>query len=497
MDDYFSKEQETVENFLNTGDKPQKYKELQQHVKDFLIKERYNHSISGCMHDVFTRADKNPSAPIKSTKKIALKLYKWRNNPSTEAHLKPSDIHDIAGITAVCYYPSDVRRVQQFIKDNAIQTYFDFGPVREIKPEKNAGYAAFHVMIKGKGKYRGLKGELQLKTVLTQAWGTKTHDLTYKPAADIDERLSRHMEKLSHTLQLLDEQSEILKDLITDAWDLDVRRRRAAQKQMVYEISVESDNKAEAILKYINDNEDLLAVVELEDPLVGQFDELMEDYRDTYGLGRNYCRLLCIFALNRERDDRSDMVLDAFNEWVDQESADESGATPEDIVRIRTQKSVMAMALGAYAEAIDDGQRVVEFYAETDNIAAKVGSTANLAYFLSEACYHRFYDEAVGGGKLDSAGTERCANKALDCLNTLQSLKCPDKLAIQVKDTTGGVLICCGPDEAAVRKGLALCTEARDLGLATNPADNTAIRAFFDLHEKRAFRRILEFSKSG
>ena len=61
----------------------------------------------------------------------------------------------------------------------------------------------------------------------------KIHDLMYKPPGDIDERLHNHMNKLGQILTLVDDQSEILKCIIEEAWYMDRKRRDAAQKSLL------------------------------------------------------------------------------------------------------------------------------------------------------------------------------------------------------------------------------------------------------------------------
>jgi hypothetical protein len=65
--------------------------------------------------------------------------------------------------------------------------------------------------------------------MLHDVWGAKTHDLTYKPEAEFDSKLDKHMNILGDVLRLLDDQSEILKELIHDQWNFDKKERNSQE----------------------------------------------------------------------------------------------------------------------------------------------------------------------------------------------------------------------------------------------------------------------------
>ena len=53
--------------------------------------------------------------------------------------------------------------------------------------------------------------EVQIKTVLHDGWGAKTHDLTYKSSMDLDPSLVEGFELLGDTLAKIDQQSDLLR----------------------------------------------------------------------------------------------------------------------------------------------------------------------------------------------------------------------------------------------------------------------------------------------
>lgn len=489
----YAGELKRVQQYLDQGGRRKKFEELQERVQAFFEQARYRQELSGCIQSVFTRAKAASNLPIKSDKKIAIKLYKWRNDPRDGKVYHPSDIHDIAAASVICYYPSDLQKLIEYIQSETATKDFSFGPADYKNPNETGGYSAYHVIVEGRGRYSELKCELQLKTVLTQAWGIKTHDLTYKPAGFIDRRLAIHMEKLSQTINLVDEQSELLKQLITEAWVLDVRRRKAARMAMIMEVKSDPCELTDSILAFYHAHETELASFELNEELVNEFDEMLETYRNEKGTGANYCRLMAVFALNRDYGDLNDRALGALDNWIDQVQHSCSDEDHMDLERkVLIQRSVTAMALGEYDEAIENGRAILESFEKAADRGGMRKASANLAYFLSEACYHRHFDEATGGGEVDSSGSLRCGEEALQIVQNLEADATSEGEFIAIIDTRGAVRICCGEDENAVRDGLEMCRTA--LSNAEDSDSYGLVKAFFDLHEKRAFRRILELS---
>ncbi|MCH2456568.1 MAG: RelA/SpoT domain-containing protein [Henriciella sp.] len=482
----YSEEQRRVNDFLERGGKRQKYRRLQESVKNFFSENVEHAQIYGSISNVFSRADADSEYPIKSNKKIAMKLHKWRQSGKS---VSPAEIHDICGVTVVCFYPSDLEKVVHFIESRKEQEFFSFESKHLKPPLTGPAYTAYHYTVRGKAKYHDLLCEVQLKTVLTQAWGTKTHDLTYKPAGKTDSRFSDHVNKLGYNLQIIDQQSEILKDLITEAWSMDLKRRRVARTQMLQSISSLTSPEMTTLIDYINQNEEELAKRDLSNPVVSEFERMLSDRKNTAGLDMNLCRVAGIYAITRDAADRNSLALDYIDELID--SIDE-GSEPRTYRKLIIQKSVVAMALGEYADAIECGRWLVEQDKMNHAPELPISALANLAYFLSEAAYHRYYDYTAGGGDINTDGTESCRKEAMEIIVQLSGSELPEKYQTQIQDTIGAVKICCGLDETTVKDGLAQCKEAMED--CSDAASKRAVIAFYDLHEKRAYRRILELS---
>lgn len=482
MDRVYSKELANVEDYLKSSDRKNKLIELQKKVTNEIKTALEKPELVKSFDRVFSREDVDAKNKIKTARKVALKLHSW-NRGKTDDLAKPQDVHDIAGVTIVCTYPSETDKIVDYLSNKFESNYFSFTPFAFKDPQEFAGYRAYHGIINGRGKFRGLSCEVQVKTQLTLSWGGKTHDLTYKPIGDIDIRLQKYMVQLSTIVQMLDEQSEILKSLISEAWELDATRRDVARMHMIERFLQKENPKIMGILKFIKLNQEELSIRDLNFGVASEADDMIHAYIETCGYNIDICRLACIFALGRTFNDLNEWCLDIMDEWVAASKGD------EEYHSAIVFRSLACMAMGEYEEAIENGRKVLLASQETGDDKFITLAQSNLAYFLSEAYYHRAFDESIGHGQLEKSVTDECSLEALDLIDKLES-NGVENLSLTAQDTIGNVLITCGKSEDDIRRGLSICYEAREKA-QDNDNLSDAMNAFFDLHEKRAFRRIL------
>ena len=126
-----------------------------------------------------------------------------------------NDIMDLAGVRIVVYLPSDIEVVNDainFLFQNDIRA-----SDRENKLEKlgndRVGYLSTHYVIELKepekehSMYKNLKCEIQVRTVLQDAWAQIFHDRVYKTTTDkVNDEIDRKVNLLAGGLELLDGQ---------------------------------------------------------------------------------------------------------------------------------------------------------------------------------------------------------------------------------------------------------------------------------------------------
>lgn len=132
-------------------------------------------------------------------------------------------IEDICGIRIICYYQSDIEKIKIIIKK-------EFDVIEDENKEDNLafdqfGYRSMHYILKIKEQwmttpnYRGLenlKSELQIRTVLMDAWAEIEHKLAYKSKLQIPKDFRRKLSRISAKLEEADEQFEEIKNEIEE-----------------------------------------------------------------------------------------------------------------------------------------------------------------------------------------------------------------------------------------------------------------------------------------
>lgn len=183
---------------------------------------------SGFIYSVYSRADKQGGEELKENWKIAKKFGQYKRE---DAAISINDIHDIVGITIVVNFPSDRSVVADYIsRKNVLRC----ATVYHSENKEDNGYHAVHLRVRGATIERSfLRAEIQIKTMLHDGWGAKTHDLTYKPEGAIEDALLKHMAILGDVLRRLDDQSELIKDAIRKKWRDDTRYREVAQDALI------------------------------------------------------------------------------------------------------------------------------------------------------------------------------------------------------------------------------------------------------------------------
>lgn len=124
------------------------------------------------------------------------------------------DITDFAGVRVVCLYLKDIPSIERIVND-------EFEVLEKVDKLNNKGvdqfgYGAIHFVVKlGKGasgaRYDDLKDllcEIQVRTVLQDAWAIIDHHLVYKNESDVPSALQRKLNSLAGLFETADDQFE-------------------------------------------------------------------------------------------------------------------------------------------------------------------------------------------------------------------------------------------------------------------------------------------------
>ncbi len=123
------------------------------------------------------------------------------------------DVTDLLGIRVVTYFPDEVDAVANLIErefeidvDNSVDK-------RTLLDPDRFGYLSLHYVLQlnssrsalpENGGFKGLKFELQIRSILQHAWAEIEHDLSYKSKTVVSAEIKRRFSRLAGLLELVD-----------------------------------------------------------------------------------------------------------------------------------------------------------------------------------------------------------------------------------------------------------------------------------------------------
>lgn len=405
-----------------------------------------------------------PRTSVKSAKSVIEKIDRHRLNQ--EDGSEPygfNDVTDLVGSKILCAYPSDVQIVLAWLRRQ--RTYLVSPPVRQAKEEalereRLRGYRGYHFILKRKrGEARQYSFELQVKTLLEEAWDAKTHDVSYKPSGEIQPAILDHMKLLSKSLVVVDDQSEVLKQQIQiEEKESSIHYKAAA----FFMLSGVGDQELLSQLGFPSNPADFKVVES--SAILGRIDRLTKKN----GLVPNICRYYALLAL---LDNRAEFELAA-------------SIAADDYARLFpgaagfVVASHVHWALRGFQSAIAYAARAIEALnaalAELDG-EIDAERIAQLRYYLDTTMNQFVY-------WVCDARDENLKETASGYLDELGD-------SIANRDTLGFFKIVFGGSTVEIDEGRRLIREARELA---SEKDQLGAEAFFLKHELIAQRRLEE-----
>ncbi len=142
----------------------------------------------------------------------------WKKTERKRYEDPIKEIEDICGLRIVCFYPSDLEKIE-----NLIESEFEIvekTDKQELLDPDRFGYRSYHYILRLKDEwleapcYRelgGFKFELQNRTVLMHAWADISHKLEYKEEEHVPKQFKRKLCQLSALLEMVDAEFDNLR----------------------------------------------------------------------------------------------------------------------------------------------------------------------------------------------------------------------------------------------------------------------------------------------
>ena len=253
------------------------------HTLDTIMSEYYQHvdvykKMQHDVEDIINTLIEANHIKI-STMSLRIKSEQALRNKviSKDKYQHLEDITDILGCRILTLFESDGERILELLED----TFEVCEIVDKRKKNKHNriefGYNSVHMVVKFTDercklveyqKYQDIRFEIQLRTVLQQAWAEVEHGLGYKSYYEPPMDIKRKLNRLAGTLEILDEEFEAIRYEIT----LYNQSMNKVEKILKTDINKESltafANKSELIQEMVAQVADKYHFTVIQDPAI-------------------------------------------------------------------------------------------------------------------------------------------------------------------------------------------------------------------------------------
>lgn len=134
-----------------------------------------------------------------------------------------NEITDIIGIRIITYLESDIDPIAELIEKEFIKDIENSIDKRKLQADR-FGYKSLHVVVglnndrtnlKEYKRYKSLKCEIQIRSILQHAWAEIEHDLGYKGEISVPDQYKRSFNRVSALLETADNEFDRLKSELT------------------------------------------------------------------------------------------------------------------------------------------------------------------------------------------------------------------------------------------------------------------------------------------
>ncbi|WP_112437318.1 hypothetical protein [Rhizobium sp.] len=428
------------------------------------------------VRSVYGRGSKQGGELLKTNIKIAKKIAKKRKDGDPTYDVKK--VRDIIGLTAVMQYPD---QIDIFLEELSKRLEVVGLSIDHVDPIRRPGYYATHVDITSEvAPHLGLFCELQVKTMLHDAWAAKMHDLNYKPDGELDPRLDRMMQVIADTIESIEIQSQTLRELITERWHAEALWRKAARLRMFESMPAwltskeMMDGAALAVLeKMFKEKSSLLLAASDSDLLKNTQRDIT---RSCKKLPRDLWVLFSYLASLTGDTQACDFASVRISEWLG--DIDEGEVGTNDLLHSDIYCAPLACsAFGDLDRAIEFSRTILDQFITLPDQTRMIVKW-NLANFLVERQY--FLPESSTAAAETKAEVEAI-------LEECEPLRKDDPSGFF--DFEGMMVVSFSNDPVEIKKAIKLIEKGVE---GVKDEDMEFAEAFLELHSRMAWRRLLK-----
>ena len=225
-----------------------------------------------------------------------------------------AEITDLCGIRIITYFSDDVDKIAELISQEFEVDVENTIDKRKSEDPTKFGYVSLHYVVSLKeensspilySRFKDMKLELQIRTVMQHAWAEIEHDLGYKSKEDIPNQYRRQFARLAGLIELADDNFLQLKNNIIN-YEQEIREKLPTSKK---ELPIDSST----LMTYVTEDQNYIELLNMIKPLdvdidfnidfninssslstvvqrvkklglktIGDIDELLERYKDIF-----------------------------------------------------------------------------------------------------------------------------------------------------------------------------------------------------------------------
>jgi hypothetical protein len=316
--------------------------------------------------------------------------------------------------------------------------------------------------------------EVQVKTILHDAWSCKTHGFVYKPSNTLNHHAKELMQSMGDSIQALEAQSENLRLMVNREWMFEKKLRRAAQTAMLYRLVEKEFSDPDLTLHYrhlhgrITESADFFTSCPIEDDALNAIVKDIKDIRQQSGLEPAF-QLMVLLASIRDGEELNPLARQYLEDWISHSGKEggEAALWRSSVLYTIGERDGAVSVIRAYLSAPSSNPGCDEFTIWNLKF--------NLLNFLIEAAM-----------QTETAQVQKECEKLRGELG-LDGIEGAHERYGAVQDTLGAYLIAFAQSEDEIEQGIAKCRNAYD-GAATDKAGI----AFQKLHERMGWSKLLK-----
>lgn len=216
------------------------------------------------LEEIITKILETKGIPFQSVTYRVKEKTSYLKKCSSEKYTEPIEqVMDVSGIRIIAYTNQDVVEICKVLQEEfLIDEDNSINKADALETDK-VGYLSVHYILQLNEKrlalaeydgFKGLKSEVQIRTLLQHAWAEIEHDRNYKFAGVLPNEIKRRFYLIAGVLEMMDREFD---NLSRDIDEYAVNMKESLEKG-IYDLNIDSKSLEQYVLKRFEDEKGLM-----------------------------------------------------------------------------------------------------------------------------------------------------------------------------------------------------------------------------------------------